>query len=103
MVMKTCDYCAIPVRNSASIYTAASFVLVDDVVHDSVVFALLRVHDEIALYVLLYLLQFLAGVLGHDVVHDLAHAQNLAGVNVDVGSLSRNSAAHDVRLVNEDS
>src|SRR5450759_1626359 len=38
--------------------------LIDDIVDDSVFLRLLRVHDEIALHVLLHFIQLLAGVLG---------------------------------------
>jgi hypothetical protein len=42
----------------------ASIRLVDDIVDDSVFLRLLRIHDEVALHVLLYFIQLLAGVLG---------------------------------------
>jgi hypothetical protein len=37
--------------------------LIDDIVYDSVFLRLLRVHDEVALYVLFYFIQLLAAVL----------------------------------------
>src|SRR5581483_498387 len=74
--------------------------LVDDVVNQPVLLALLRIHDEIALHVLFHLVQLLAAVAGQDLVDDLAHAQDLARVNVNVGGLPA-QPAHDVRLVDE--
>ena len=64
-------------------------VFKNDVVDDAVFFALLRVHDEVALHVALDLLQPLTGMLGDKLAGDLAHAQNLARVDVDIGRLSR--------------
>jgi hypothetical protein len=37
---------------------------IDDIVDDSVFLGLLRIHDEVALHVLLYLIELLASVLG---------------------------------------
>ena len=63
-------------------------VFVNDVVDDAVFLRLLRVHDEVALHVLLNFVELLAGVLGQDLVGNLAHAQNFAGVDVDVCRLA---------------
>src|ERR1700685_1110787 len=38
--------------------------LVDDIVYDSVLLRLLRIHDEIALHVFFHLIELLGGVLG---------------------------------------
>ena len=37
--------------------------LVDDIVYDSVFLSLLRIHDEIALYILFYLIKLLTAML----------------------------------------
>src|SRR5579872_3155604 len=75
-------------------------VLVDDVIHKAVLLGLVRVHDEIALHIFLDLFKGLPGVQCHDAVQVLAHAQDLTGVDVDVGRLS--AQATHVRLVDED-
>ena len=49
---------------------------------------LLGIHDEVAFHVALDLLQPLTAVLGQHLVGDLAHAQDLAGMNIDVGRLA---------------
>ena len=52
----------------------ALLVLVNNVIDDSVLLTLLRVHDEVAFHVSLDLFQQLAGVLGEYLVGDFAHA-----------------------------
>src|SRR5208282_3756279 len=75
-------------------------VLVDDLINHAVFLGLLRIHDVIALDVLLDALDGLAGMLGKKLIDGGTHAQNLFGVQVDVGGLSA-EAAHP-GLMDED-
>ena len=71
----------------------------NDVVNYAVFFALLRIHNEIALDIALHLLQALASVFLEQLAGNLAHAQDFAGMDVDIGRLARKSRHQ--RLVNE--
>src|SRR5262249_17730365 len=71
----------------------------DDVVDQAVGLGLLRGEEVIALGVLLDALDGLTGVPGQYPVQQLARAQDLFGVNLNVGCLALHSAP---RLVNED-
>src|ERR1700722_2929493 len=71
-----------------------------DFVNNAVLFCLLRVHDEVSLNIAFNAFQWLRGVLRHQLVGDLADAQNLAGMNIDIGRLTRESAHR--RLVDQD-
>src|SRR5690606_6334924 len=74
--------------------------LADDIVNDTVFLALLGRHDVVPLRILLDTLQRLAGVQREDLVDPLAHAQDLAGRDVDVARLAT-QAGHP-RLMDED-
>src|SRR6266850_6352959 len=65
--------------------------LVDDIVYDSVLFCLLRVHNEVAFHILLYLLELLTAVLSQQLIRNLTHTQDFAGMDVDIRSLPRES------------
>src|SRR5437879_5547070 len=71
----------------------------DDVVDQPVGLRLLGRQEVVALGVLLDPLYGLAGVLGQDPVEDLPRAQDLLGVDLDVGRLALHPAP---RLVNQD-
>ena len=62
--------------------------LVDDIVDDSVLLSLLRIHDEVAFHIFFHFFQLLPGVLGQQLIRNLAHAQNFARVDVDIGRLT---------------
>src|SRR6478672_5082581 len=53
----------------------ALFVLVNDIVDDTVFFGLLGVHNEIPLHVLFHLFQLLSGMLGNQLAGDLPHTK----------------------------
>src|ERR1700681_3991611 len=63
--------------------------LIDDIVYDSVFLSLLRIHDEVALHVLLHFIQLLARVFSQQLISNLPHAQNFARMNINVGRLAR--------------
>src|ERR1700733_4795220 len=63
-----------------------------DFVNNAVLFCLLRVHDEVSLNIAFNAFQRLLSVLRHQLVGDLADAQNLAGMNIDISRLTRESA-----------
>ena len=65
---------------------------VDDIVDDSVFLCLLRVHDEVAFHVFFDFSSFWPRVLGQQLISNLAHPQDFAGMNVDVGCLAGESA-----------
>src|SRR5438132_12552948 len=71
----------------------------EHLVDDSVLLALLRGHDEVAIGALLHLLDGLARVLGEDLVEQLAVAEDLLGLDLDVDRLTLRAA---VRLVDQD-
>src|SRR3954454_17371091 len=66
--------------------------LVDDIVYDSVFLSLLRVHDEVALHIFFYFVEFLPAVLRQQLIRDLAHTKNLTRMNINISSLSRQTA-----------
>jgi hypothetical protein len=59
----------------------------DDIINNTVFLALVGPHDVIPLGIVLNPLQGLAGVLGQNLVQPFAGAQELTGVDVDVGGL----------------
>src|SRR3954447_8143881 len=60
----------------------------DDLVDDAVVLRFFGFHYEIPVGVLVDLLHRLARVLGQDLVQEIAHPQELAGLDLDVGRLA---------------
>src|SRR5688500_14646663 len=72
----------------------------DDVIDYPVFLPLVGRHDVVALGVFLDPLERLPGVVHQDFIQALAHAQNFAGMNVDIGRLSR-QPLHQ-RLMNDD-
>src|SRR5271167_722288 len=68
---------------------ALLFVLENNAVNNAVFLALLRIHDEVAFHIPLHFFQPLTAVLGQKLAGDLAHAQNLAGMDVDICCLPR--------------
>ena len=60
---------------------------------------LFRAHKVIALHILLDMRQLLSGVLHVNLVEARLQAQNFAGMNLDIGRLTRKTAG---RLVNHD-
>src|SRR2546427_299486 len=71
----------------------------DDFVDDSIVLRLLGGHEKVAIGVTLDLVHALAGVVHEDAVQLLAHPEDLAGLDVDVGRLALHAAQ---RLVDHD-
>src|SRR5258706_13371912 len=63
-------------------------VLGNDLINDPIFLGLFGDHDVIPLYVLLDPLERLARVTHQDVARDLAHAQDLARLDVDIGRLA---------------
>src|SRR3954453_5647089 len=59
----------------------------DDLIDDAVVPRLGRFHYEVTVGVLVDLLDGLTGVVGQDLVEEIAHAQDLLGLDLDVGGL----------------
>src|SRR5262245_6132030 len=78
---------------------APSGSLVDDVVDEAVLEPLGRGHDVVAVRVPLELVERLAGMALQDGVQRLAHPQDLAGVDLDLGRLPLDPAE---RLVDQD-
>src|SRR6266508_5406759 len=71
----------------------------DDLVDDLVFLGLLRGHEEVAVGIPLDLLHALPRVVNQDAVELLPHAEDLPGLDVDVGRLSLHAAQ---RLVDHD-
>src|SRR5215216_566417 len=71
----------------------------DDLVDDAVLLGLAGRHDEVAVGVVADLLHVLAGVGGQDLVQHAAHADDLAGLDLDVDRLALGPAG---RLVDQD-
>src|SRR5215218_4289271 len=71
----------------------------DDLVDDPVLLGLAGGHDEVAVGVAADLLHVLAGVGGQDLVQHPAHADDLAGLDLDVDRLALGPAG---RLVDQD-
>src|SRR5579884_1616223 len=71
----------------------------DHFVDDAVLTSLVRAHDEVAVSVLLDLLYRLTGVEGKHLVQQIPHAQDLLGLELDVGRLA---GGPPVGLVDED-
>ena len=71
----------------------------DHLVDDAVLLRLGGAHDEVAVGVLARPLDRLAGVVGQHLVEQLAHAQDLLGLDLDVGGLAGGAA---VGLVDQD-
>src|SRR5260221_14570053 len=63
-------------------------VLLNDLINDPIFLGLFGDHDVVPLHVLLDPIEGLAGVTNQDVAGDLAHAQDLARLDVDVGGLA---------------
>jgi len=64
--------------------------LIDDIVYDSVFLCLLRVHDKVPLHVLFSTLSsFCPLCFESNWFCNLAHTQDFAGMDVDIGSLTR--------------
>ena len=61
----------------------------DDIINNTVFLALVGRHDVVALGVVLDTLDRLAGVVHENVVDALAHAQDFAGCNINIGRLAR--------------
>src|SRR4030095_12049582 len=61
-------------------------------VNDFIFFGLLGRHEKVPIGVALDLLHALSGVMHEDAVELLAHAQNLPGLDVDVGGLPLHAA-----------
>ena len=77
----------------------------DDLINEAVFLGLLRRKEVVALGILLHLFQRLAGVLAEQPVHLGAGADDVVRMDLDVGSLSGQTAALtacDQRLVNHD-
>src|SRR5229473_1086685 len=66
----------------------ALHVLGNDLINDPIFLGLFGNHDVVTLHVLLDAVEGLAGVTNQDVAGDLAHAQDLARLDVDVGGLA---------------
>src|SRR4029077_7287883 len=64
----------------------------DHFVDDLIFFGLLGGHEKVPIGVALDLLHALTGVVHEDAIELLAHAQNLAGLDVDVGGLTLHAA-----------
>src|SRR5277367_2031078 len=77
-----------------------SAMLINDLVNHAVFFGLFRVHDEIALDISFDAFHALAAMLRQQSIDHGAHAQDLFGVEIDVGSLAA-EAGHP-RLMDED-
>src|SRR5438445_7229134 len=73
---------------------------IDNVVDDAVLLRLCGRHDEVALHITLDPLQRLARAGAHQLVRNLANPQNLACMNINIGSLSTQSTHR--RLMNQD-
>ena len=65
----------------------------DDLINEAVFFGLLRRKEVVALGIQLHLFQRLAGVLAEQPVHLGAGADEMVGMDLDVGSLSGQTAA----------
>src|SRR6476646_8263103 len=60
----------------------------DDIVNDTVFLALVGRHDVVALCIVLDTLDRLSGMVDQDFVDPFAHAQDLAGRNINIGRLA---------------
>src|SRR4051812_48017784 len=75
-------------------------VALDDEVDQAPILRLLRGHEEVALHRAVFLLQFTLAVLGVEAGHLLALAEDLLGVDLDVGGLALDALRE--RLLDED-
>src|SRR6266550_2054247 len=60
----------------------------DDIVNNTVFLTLVRRHDVVPLGVVLNTLDRLSGMVDQDVIDALAHSQNFAGCNINIGRLA---------------
>src|SRR4029079_1522244 len=63
--------------------------LANNIINNTVFLALVGRHDVIALRIILDTLDRLASMVHQDVVQPLAHSQDLAGCNINIGRLAR--------------
>src|SRR6266852_5144359 len=75
-------------------------MFVNDLIDDPIFLGLLGDHNVIAFDILFNTLERHSGVPDEDIVGDLPHPQDLAGLNIDVGSLSGKPAERG--LVDQD-
>src|SRR5580704_12137542 len=81
-------------------YLGAALEGRQNIIHDSVVFRLVRVEEPVPLDVTADLVRLLPGVLGDDLLHRAAHPQDLPGLDLQVAGLP--VAALQGRLVQQD-
>src|SRR3982074_3171398 len=65
----------------------AQFAAADTPVDHAVIHGLFGAHDVVAIHIARYAVDGLAGAAGEQTVECLAHAQNLARIDVDLGGL----------------
>ena len=75
----------------------------DDAIDHAVIDGLIRLHDVVAVHILGYAFDGLAGGAGQHRVQDFPHAQDFAGVDIDIGRLSGQTlhgglVDHDARI-----
>src|SRR5207248_11707059 len=72
-------------RHARGLWQAGQLARGYDLVDDPVILGFVGAHDEVPVGVLLNLLNRLAGVQGEHLVEEISHAEDLLGLQLDVG------------------